>query len=276
MKTFLKLNAVLILLFPVLLHAKQNMPECNINNYREYISDSIKTNQLIGNKGNRRGCQLQSKNLSKTDLRNAVLMKAGLRGANLRGANLRGANLRGADLRGADFKNANLEGANLEGANLQYARFDMANLTNANLKNTAYLVLATFHDAILTSALYNGDTENVDPNWSKYGIKDTDKRKAKMIQSGPAKKSSPAKSGVAKSGAAKSGVAKSGVAKSGAAKSGAAKSGAAKSLDVLIETQGLDEDIKSTPYWLNSPAKSGAAKSGPAESLDVLIESQRP
>ncbi len=71
--------------------------------------------------------------LIRADLSDAVLSRADLRGADLSRADLRGANLRGADLRGADLRGADLRGANLSRADLSDAVLSRADLRGADL-----------------------------------------------------------------------------------------------------------------------------------------------
>jgi uncharacterized protein YjbI with pentapeptide repeats len=74
-----------------------------------------------------------SGDLSRIDLRNAILMNADLTGANFIDANLTGALLPDADLTGANLVIANLTNANLDLANLNQAIFDCESLGTADL-----------------------------------------------------------------------------------------------------------------------------------------------
>ena len=104
----------------------QNVPiqnlKCNISNYREYIYDFQKMNQLIAETGS--GCYLPGVDFTGQDLTNAVFTKS--------------------DLRRAIFKTANLDGA----------KFIDADLTGAILEDTNYME-AYFRGATLTEATYN-------------------------------------------------------------------------------------------------------------------------
>jgi uncharacterized protein YjbI with pentapeptide repeats len=71
--------------------------------------------------------------LSKTDIRGALLTEANLQGAILSKANLQGADLKDAKLQGADLNEANLQRAKLSGAELQKATLSRANLERAVL-----------------------------------------------------------------------------------------------------------------------------------------------
>ena len=81
------------------------------------------------------GVHLIGADLTRANLREAVLADAHLRGANLREAVLADAHLRGANLDGANLDGANLTHADLTGANLTHARLTDANLRMANLTN---------------------------------------------------------------------------------------------------------------------------------------------
>jgi uncharacterized protein YjbI with pentapeptide repeats len=86
---------------------------------------------------------------------NANLRKAYLREARLEGANLTKADLTGAQLRDADLRRANLRGAEVSGANLRGANLTWANLTEANLRG-ASLKFANVVEADLTGADLTG------------------------------------------------------------------------------------------------------------------------
>jgi hypothetical protein len=80
-----------------------------------------------------RGADLGRANLSGANLRGAYLSHAHASDANLRGANLTEANLCSASLRRADLNEANLSGARLGGADLTETRLIGTNLENADL-----------------------------------------------------------------------------------------------------------------------------------------------
>ncbi|ANG63073.1 hypothetical protein A8C75_11715 [Marinobacterium aestuarii] len=93
---------------------------------------------------------LESRNLRKADLRNAMLVLASLVGADLRRARLAGADLSWAELEGADLHAAQLTGAILSGAKLEGA-----NLREADLEG-AHLFEAELEGANLRAAKLNG------------------------------------------------------------------------------------------------------------------------
>lgn len=82
---------------------------------------------------NLKEAMLSKANLSGVDLTQACLKNAYLLEANLRFAHLINANLAGADLSGANLRGANLTGADLTGAYLSKADLSNATLTKANL-----------------------------------------------------------------------------------------------------------------------------------------------
>ena len=127
---------------------------------------------------------MNSWQLSRSNLREAFLRSANLSKANLQEADLRGANMRGADLSHADLKSAylidvDLICANLNGADLQKADLKGADLRGADLSNV-HLENADLRDANLRGtnfrgALYGTDSttltlfpEGFDPK--KYGM----------------------------------------------------------------------------------------------------------
>ena len=94
---------------------------------------------------------LQSTNLSRTDLRSSILEEADLSRANLTGANLADADLSRANLAGANLADADLTGANLADADLTGANLTRAIFPYADLRETK-LLLANLTEANLTGA----------------------------------------------------------------------------------------------------------------------------
>ena len=117
------------------------------------------------------GTDLSDADLSGTDLSSANFINANLSGADLSSANLRYADLSGADLSGANLNCANLRYANLSGANLRYANLSGADLRYANLSDTdlncTLLSGANLSDANLSGALLffinSRDVLNLEP-----------------------------------------------------------------------------------------------------------------
>lgn len=78
-------------------------------------------------------CRLETKDLSRVDLRSSDLRNAKLRDATLMGSKLNQSNLAYAEMVNANISYADLSGASLVGANLQRADLSYANLAGANL-----------------------------------------------------------------------------------------------------------------------------------------------
>lgn len=78
-------------------------------------------------------CRLETKNLSRVDLRSSDLRNAKLRDTTLMGSKLNQSNLAYAEMINANISYADLSGASLVGANLQRADLSYANLAGANL-----------------------------------------------------------------------------------------------------------------------------------------------
>ena len=97
------------------------------------------------------GANLSGMDLRKADLRDAVLLRADLTQARLWEADLRGADLRGAKLTGAELIKAKLAGAKLQGADLTNASLTQASLEGADLLG-ANLQGAILKDADLNQA----------------------------------------------------------------------------------------------------------------------------
>ena len=93
--------------------------KCNIHNYKDYIFDFQKVDQLIAETG--AGCYLPGVDFSGQNLENAVFTQS----------DLRGANFKGAKLQGVKFIKANLTGANFEDSNYLHAYYRGAILTRA-------------------------------------------------------------------------------------------------------------------------------------------------
>ena len=87
-------------------------------------------------------------NLSRADLRGALLIKTNLMDADLSEANLAGATLWYTDLSGADLARATLFDANLSGANFRGANLSRADLRETILDSTIFTG-ATLHEANL-------------------------------------------------------------------------------------------------------------------------------
>lgn len=127
------------------------------------------------NSANMTSSDLSGVNLRDSELRQANLCLANLSGADLSGANLRWADLRGANLRWADLSGAKLSGANLTGADLSHANLTNASLVHANLTQAKLIKLewmgADLSGAMLTSAkLYSTPrfglkTEGISCEW---------------------------------------------------------------------------------------------------------------
>lgn len=96
------------------------------------------------------GQQLDEVNLYAVDLSGANLGRCRLTKSDVRDALLIGANLEGADLRGAYLSNTDLTGANLRGAMLDGAMLDGATLVSANLTG------ASCRDAFFSGAMLDG------------------------------------------------------------------------------------------------------------------------
>ena len=103
-------------------YSQTQTESCNHANYKDYIWDRAKTNDLIKETGS--GCQLRNIDLGRHDLMGAYFCQADLRGANLVGADLTFASLQRADLR---------EGANLLGAIIINTSFAMAVFDDSTL-----------------------------------------------------------------------------------------------------------------------------------------------
>ena len=123
---------------------------CNIYNYKEYIYDFQKVNQLIKDTGH--GCYLPGVDFTGQDLKNAVFIKC---------------NCKGAIFKTADIKET---------------QFMRADLTNAVLEDTNYME-AYFGEAILTGATYNEYNSAV--AWAKFltgeGIRDPQSRGMRYV-----------------------------------------------------------------------------------------------
>ncbi|WP_292388044.1 pentapeptide repeat-containing protein [Methanosarcina sp. UBA5] len=90
-------------------------------------------------------------NLTRTNLKKAILRNSNLECILFGEANLEGAKLSGAYLKGSDFRKANLKGAVLKDAHLEDTSFREANLEGANLE-MAYLDDTSFWKANLHKA----------------------------------------------------------------------------------------------------------------------------
>ena len=101
---------------------------------------------------NLQSVNLTHTNLEKANLANADLCDAILQGANLTSANLADSKFTRANIAYAHFIDAKLERANLKEADLRHAKFIGANLKAANLES-ANLVHANFVRANLTDAI---------------------------------------------------------------------------------------------------------------------------
>ena len=97
--------------------------------------ESLKT---ILEKMVKEGYSLKGLDLSKADLRDAVLKNADLSDTNLTDANLRGARLQKANLSNADLTYANLRAANLYKTDLSNATLTFADLKDANTKKAIF------------------------------------------------------------------------------------------------------------------------------------------
>jgi uncharacterized protein YjbI with pentapeptide repeats len=84
------------------------------------------------------GADLRKANLCTTRLVEANLRRANLNGANLSEANLSGANLTNADLSRTDLSRAILGGANLRGANLTGTNMQQADFSQADLRDVSF------------------------------------------------------------------------------------------------------------------------------------------
>lgn len=140
MKTQVALSIVGALAFGTFSNALAS-ESCHIGNYRDYIFNQTKTEELIRQTGE--GCQLPRITLRKANLSGAILIRANLRGAylahpNLINANLTEANLAGAEISWAEFNEAILIGANFAGADLSWADFSGADLTKANFSGASF------------------------------------------------------------------------------------------------------------------------------------------
>ncbi len=89
------------------------------------------------------GMDLSRANLTRANLKGAILIETDLRGANLEDANLKRAILTGANLSRANLRGADLEGADLREANVDGADFTGANLLHADVSSTKNLSKAT-------------------------------------------------------------------------------------------------------------------------------------
>lgn len=101
-------------------------------NLRGAILREIKLRYPSGSRINLEGADLRDTDLSGTALPRANLSKAKLRNAILAGAGLNEADLREAVLERADLHGANLSKANLDGAQLSKANLEAANLKDAS------------------------------------------------------------------------------------------------------------------------------------------------
>jgi uncharacterized protein YjbI with pentapeptide repeats len=106
-------------------------------------------------KANLRGALLEDVDLHRTNLTEADLTHAFLHRANLRGANLRGAKLVGTNFCEAHLCGAHLSGADLHRANLDRADLTRADLSHANLER-AILVQTTVEGTSFAGAKIYG------------------------------------------------------------------------------------------------------------------------
>ena len=210
-KVFLLVLSTTLYFFPLI----ASSASCNINNYKDFVFNHVKLNQLIQTG---EVCELAGADLRLANLQGAAFLKANLKGADFQGANLRGAsffraNLEGANLRGVNLRNvdlrlailykASLAETILDGANFTIADLRLANLRNvrsaqaalfaetdlrhadvqgANLDGanfpSAYLQYVDLTEASLIGATYDEYTKFTKASWFKEGF---DPKKAGMV-----------------------------------------------------------------------------------------------
>lgn len=97
------------------------------------VSDSPQCQAGARPEVNWNNCRLETKDLSRVDLRSSDLRNAKLRDTTLMGSKLNQSNLAYAEMINTNISYADLSGASLVGANLQRADLSYANLAGANL-----------------------------------------------------------------------------------------------------------------------------------------------
>ncbi|MDN5870411.1 MAG: pentapeptide repeat-containing protein [Nitrococcus sp.] len=98
---------------------------------------------------------LVAPDLTKRDLRKAILREAFLPSADLRGAQMQGADLSSAQMQGANVVGAQMQGAIFEQAEMQKANFENAQMQRANL-SYAGMQRASFYNAQMQGANLRG------------------------------------------------------------------------------------------------------------------------
>ncbi|WP_051526893.1 pentapeptide repeat-containing protein [Alkanindiges illinoisensis] len=126
-------------------------------------------------RGNIKYALLKSASLQKAILNFAEASNANLSHSNLQSASLHNANLQSADLWGADLQLANLSGSQLKGANLKAAIFKDTDFEFASLNRKTQFGdddLGTSEDKIRENVLSRGAIWDDDPTWLVDKIQD--------------------------------------------------------------------------------------------------------
>lgn len=127
-------------------------------------------------RGNIKYALLKSASLQKAILNFVEASNANLSHSNLQSASLHNANLQSADLWGADLQLANLSGSQLKGANLKAAIFKNTDFEFASLNRKTQFGdddLGTSEDKIRENVLLLGALWQDDPNWLNGKIQDS-------------------------------------------------------------------------------------------------------
>ena len=112
---------------------KQSGFKCDIHNYKDYVQDFQKMNQLIAETG--KGCYLPGIDFSGKDLTNLVFTKSYLNGAIFKNAVLNGTKFISADLTNAVLEDTNYMSAYFRNANLTGATYNEYSATTAWIKS---------------------------------------------------------------------------------------------------------------------------------------------
>ena len=96
--------------------------KCNIHNYKEYVYDYKKVNQLIAETG--QGCYLPGVDFSNQDLTDMVFTQSNLRGAIFRNTNMDGAKFIKVDCTGCALEDSSYMEAYWRGALLKTATYN--------------------------------------------------------------------------------------------------------------------------------------------------------
>ena len=153
----------ILILIMLLSMSGQAAEFCSVENYKDYIYNSVKTNKLIEQTG--AGCDFTKANMDRVnffeaDLRGAIFDDTNLHKVNFNSANLANASFKNANLFRVDLRKAQLVETDFRGAELYRVMIKAANFTRADLRDSLFYVrFGAFLSGKMRDAKYNKNSQ---------------------------------------------------------------------------------------------------------------------